>query len=518
MKSALKNCLSVTSQNKEAASWDSEEFVGLVRKKIFVRIFFVRFALFFLFIFLSSCGGGGSSPTPTPDPPNQNPTFTWEVVTPESQGLSAAKVTAAMNYAMEDGNYTQAAIIIKNGKIVAEQYRGIGTNEVTQLVDHAQTNWDADTLNRIYGTRNINSLVTSWSVAKSITSIIFGIALEQGYFSGSLDTTAATYLTEWAGNSKNTITIKNLLDMRSGLVPKCYSDSGGWVECDAAGMLGGGGYVSSDDQLSECINNRRMAETEQTHPWYQSGFAGGPYDFNKGDWVYQNCDTQVLGEIFFRATKVDIKTFADTYLFSKIGITPDSAEWWRDNTTEGQANGNYLTYCCLDMTARDFAKIALLLDNDGVWLGEQVIPISYVQAIKNITTTSVVTEDYYAGTISYGLKFWSLYGAQVCGLDGEGNYQNNNEKCVADNTIITPQGFDGQYPSIDFQNNLIMIRFSLYHHGNTLGATEKKMKVDIQPSPLNYILTAPQVATAPDNQIGTNFSQAIFWYLLNNNN
>ena len=474
----------------------------------------MKYLFLLIFILLSSCGGGGNTPAPTPDPPARNPTFSWEVVTPESQGLSAAKVTAAINYAMEDGNYTQAAIIIKNGKIVAEQYRGIGTNEVTQLVDHAQTNWDADTLNRIYGTRNINSLVTSWSVAKSITSIIFGIALEQGYFSGSLDTTAATYLTEWAGNSKNTITIKNLLDMRSGLVPKCYSDVGGWTECDGAGIAGGGGFVSSNDQLTECIQNRSMAATEARHSWYQSG----GYDFNKGDWMYQNCDTQVLGEIFFRAVGQDIKSFADTYLFSKIGITSDSAQWWRDNTTGGQANGNYLSYCCLDMTARDFARIALLLVNDGVWLGEQVIPLSYVQAIKNITTTSVVTGDYYQGTLSYGLKFWSVYGGTVCGLDGSGNFQNNGEKCVADNTIITPQGFDGQYTMMDFENKLIMIRFSLYHHANTLEATEKKMVADAFPAPVNYIITAPRVATSPISPLNVFFPYASYWYMLNNNN
>ena len=147
-------------------------------------------------------------------------------------------------------------------------------------MDHAQTSWDAETLNRVYGTRSQNALVTSWSVAKSITSIIFGIALEQGYFSGSLDTTAATYLDragEWAGNSKSTITIKNLLDMRSGLVPKCYSDVGGWTECDGAGIAGGGGFVNSNDQLTECIQNRSMAATEARHSWYQSG----GYDFNK---------------------------------------------------------------------------------------------------------------------------------------------------------------------------------------------------------------------------------------------
>ena len=234
----------------------------------------MKYLFLLIFILLSSCGGGGNTPTLTPDPPAQNPTFSWEVVTPESQGLSAEKVTAAINFAMEDGRYTQAAIIIKNGKIVAEQYRGIGTSEVTQMVDHEQTNWDADTLNRIYGTRSQNALVTSWSVAKSITSIIFGIAVDKGYFSGSLDTTAATYLDragEWEGNSKSTITIKNLLDMRSGLVPKCYSDVGGWTECDAELIRGGGGFVSSNDQLTECINNRSMAATEARHSWYQSG-------------------------------------------------------------------------------------------------------------------------------------------------------------------------------------------------------------------------------------------------------
>jgi CubicO group peptidase (beta-lactamase class C family) len=257
-----------------------------------------------------------------------------------------------------------------------------------------------------------------------------------------------------------------------------------------------------------------MAGTGQTHSWYQSGL----YNYDEGDWVYQNCDTQILGEIFFRAVGQDIKTFADTYLFSKIGITPDSAQWWRDNTSGGQANGNYLAYCCLDMTARDFAKIALLLINDGVWLGERIIPLSYVQAIKNITSSSVVTGDYFQGTMSYGLKFWSLYGGNVCGLDAEGKYQNNGEKCVADNTIITPQGFDGQYPSMDFQNNLIMIRFSLYHHANTLEATEKKMVADAAPAPVNYILTAPVVATSPDSPLNITFPQATFWYMLNNSN
>ena len=78
----------------------------------------MKFLFLLIFILLSSCGGGGNTPAPTPDPPAQNPTFSWEVVTPESQGLSAAKVTAAMNFAMEEGRYTQAAIIIKMARLL----------------------------------------------------------------------------------------------------------------------------------------------------------------------------------------------------------------------------------------------------------------------------------------------------------------------------------------------------------------------------------------------------------------
>jgi hypothetical protein len=71
---------------------------------------------------------------------------------------------------------------------------------------------------------------------------------------------------------------------------------------------------------------------------------------------------------------------------------------------------------------------------------------------------------------------------------------------------------------MDFQNKLIMIRFSLYHHANTLGATEKKMVADSPPALVNYILTAPVIATSPESPIAYGFAQPIFWYMLNNGN
>ena len=87
----------------------------------------------------------------------------------------------------------------------------------------------------------------------------------------------------------------------------------------------------------------------------------------------------VLGEILYRATGQDLQTYADLQLFSKIGM---QAQWWRDNDGTSQVDGNYLAYCCLDATPRDFARFGQLLLNNGLWDSEQVIPSAYVDNIK----------------------------------------------------------------------------------------------------------------------------------------
>ena len=263
--------------------------------------------------------------------------------------------------------------------------------------------------------------------------------------------------------------------------------------------------VNNQIRNSQSLNQNYSASIE-------TNFRDKP-NFEIGYFLYSNCDTMILGEIFYRAVGQDIKTFGDTHLFSKLNI---SADWWRDNSTGGQANGNFLSYCCIDMTTRDCAKVALLLMNDGVWQGEQIIPLSYVQAIKNITTSSVITETN-GGVISYGLKFWSLYGGSNCGGTGV-QVGTGDQKCVPDNTIITPIGFDGQYMLMDFTNNLIMIRFSLYLPAEQANS-EKKMTVS-DPANLAYIFTAPTAVTSTSDPanvpLSVFFPAAEYWYRLNN--
>ena len=86
-------------------------------------------------------------------------------------------------------------------------------------------------------------------------------------------------------------------------------------------------------------------------------------------------------------------------------------------------------------------------------------------------------------------------------------------KSVPDNTVISPVGYDGQYMLMDFTNNLIMIRFSLYLALQQV-STDKKMIV-AYPEPSNLILTLPIAATNP-NPVARFFPIAEYWYTLNN--
>ena len=137
---------------------------------------------------LMSCGGGsGGGSVPTPDSFASNttssstssgatnvatsvcsksvsntlteywPENTWKTAAPETLGMCPDAIDDALEYAFAAGNDTGAVLIIKNGAIVAERYAE---------------------------DRDSSSLVTSWSVAKSVTSALVGAALESGDIKG----------------------------------------------------------------------------------------------------------------------------------------------------------------------------------------------------------------------------------------------------------------------------------------------------------------------------------------------
>ena len=122
----------------------------------------------------------------------------------------------AFDQGMADGSFTQASLVIKNERIVHEEYRGLTEQEKQILIannvpEQIYTNFDF---------RDRFSLASSWSVAKSFVSIVIGIAIDDGLID-SIDEVASNYIYEWENDERSYITIRDLLNMRSGLVPIC---------------------------------------------------------------------------------------------------------------------------------------------------------------------------------------------------------------------------------------------------------------------------------------------------------
>ena len=454
-------------------------------------------------ISMTSCGGGGSSsdqPAPAPVPASpKNPVSpvvpctqpdcsAWQEATPASVGMDSVKLNAAFDYAFGDGSFTQAAVIIKDNKLIKERYRGILDGELTTVT--SSLGLDATITNGIFGNKDKDSLASSWSTAKSFTSVLVGIALEQGFIT-SLSESASVYITEWAYDERATITLRQLLDMRSGMPTVCFDQTTRSLGTCTTAEGSGGSLVFSNNQMDACLA-RELAETGVIQPWYSSIKV-----YQAGAWLYSNCDTMVIGEILYRATGKDLETYADINLFSKLSIT---AHWWQDNDSTDQVDGNYLAYCCLDMTPRDFAKFGQLLLNNGVWNEEQVLPSSYVDKIKNITADSQVAE--YNGAISYGLKFWTI-----------GSITQPDGTIFPDaNTIYSTIGFDGQYIMIDFENNMVVTRNSLYQPVLN-GSGERKMAITAAGiAQSDFVATLPQGTGVSAN---SNFSSANFLYRVN---
>ena len=443
-------------------------------------------------VLLASCGGGGGGSSnnsyslPDVDPSEPIDNSIWSEASPESVGMDSTSLSAAFDEAFIDGTFTQAAVVIKDSKLVYERYRGIMLGEKSALV--SELNTDADTLQDRFGSRDKNSLASSWSTAKSFTSVMVAIAIEQGFIE-SLEESASVYINEWANDERAQITIRNLLDMRSGLPILCAdANNPTLVICSNDSANSGGNLTLSDNQMSECIA-RQMAATGIPQPWYTYGST-----YESGYWVYSNCDTMVLGEILFRATGQDLQTYADRHLFSKIGMT---AYWWRDNTASAQVDGNYLAYCCLDATPRDFAKFGQLLLNNGEWDGEQVVPASYVDKIKNIVVDSRVDE--LTDSLSYGLQFWTTMPTS----------QSDGSMYPPANTIYATQGFDGQYIMIDFDRDLVVVRTSLYYPALTEN-DQRKMNVNAaDTSNASYTATLPAAVGATS---GTSYNNQALLY------
>jgi CubicO group peptidase (beta-lactamase class C family) len=171
-----------------------------------------------------------------------------------------------------------------------------------------------------------STLVNSFSVTKSVVSALVGIAISEGHIR-SVDQTVADFLPEFRDKAYGKVTIRNLLQMTSGIA---FSFNGWSPFADNAQF-----YYGSD--LRGQVSKLRAAKPQGT------------------EWKYKESDPQMLGLILERATGMTLSRYLEEKIWHPLGMEFD-ASWSLDSKEHGVEKA----FCCFNARARDFAKLGVL--------------------------------------------------------------------------------------------------------------------------------------------------------------
>lgn len=186
----------------------------------------------------------------------------------------------------------------------------------------------------------------SWSMAKSVTSALFGIAVEKGLIE-SIQDPVTKYVPELEGSGYENVPIKHVLQMSSGIrFDEDYADFNSDINRMGRALALGTPLI---DFIGTMENERE------------------PGTYNH----YVSMDTQVLGHVLMNATGKNLSTLTEQWLWSKIGAQSD-AYWMVD------ASGAELAFGGFNATLHDYARFGRLYLNEGEWNGERVVPERWV--------------------------------------------------------------------------------------------------------------------------------------------
>ena len=229
--------------------------------------------------------------------------------------------------------------------------------------------------------RNDRHRFTSFSMAKTVTAMLIGVAIAEGQIR-SVDDLAAAYVPGLADTEYGRTSLRHLLQMSSGVH---FSEN----------------YSGADDAL------RLFIDTV-----FQDG-AGGvaavkPY--NQRDWPagtmfsYASVETHVLGLVLRAAVGRPVADYLHEKIWEPMGAEAD-ATWLVDRT------GQEVTFCCLNAVLRDYARLGLLLAHDGSWRGRQLIPSAWVNDATRVRDDQPHLRPGTARRfIGYGYQVWILPG------------------------------------------------------------------------------------------------------------
>ena len=240
-------------------------------------------------------------------------------------------------------------LILKNGEIVAERYR--------------------------YG-RTEDARFLSFSMAKSVTSMLIGVALEKGLIA-SLDEPSGQYAKDLAGSAYGATSIRHLLRMSSGInFTERYDGQDDVSKLSYSFATGSPSVVSVLQAFSE-----------------RHSPSGAKF-------VYASAETEVLGRVLTGATGRSMADLTSEWLWKPLGAEGD-AFWCQGRDRQAGA------YFCFNATLRDWGRLGLLMANDGKAGGKQIISAEYLREATDIVKQPAAFAPYKATPyFGYGYQFW----------------------------------------------------------------------------------------------------------------
>ncbi|MFD6183575.1 serine hydrolase domain-containing protein [Streptomyces goshikiensis] len=264
--------------------------------------------------------------------------------------------------------HTNAFLVLHDGKLAHQWYRE-GAGPTTRMA--------------------------SWSVAKSMVSLLAGQAIEAGKLSE--DDRLVDVLPQLrTGGRYDEITVRHLLDMTAGVdVPEDY----------AGNFLAGTARMYLTRDLPGFIEDHRGLE-------FRPGSEGG----------YRSVDTELLGMVVAKAEGRPLADLFADNIWEPVGAQ-DTAAWNLDR--EG---GTEKAFCCLNATARDYAKIGQLVLDGGRVNGRQVIPKAWIARISTPAPHKV-------NKWGYSAQWWHAIGGDgtdfsAIGIHGQYIYVNPDTRTV----------------------------------------------------------------------------------------
>ncbi len=254
-----------------------------------------------------------------------------------------------------------------------------------------------------------NTPATHWmsmSLAKSITSTLFGAAIKDGLI-GSINDPVTKYVPRLTGSAYDGVTIRNVLMMASGVR---------WDETYTNPNSGSARAARSSTGTEAGRNNRPHEQAAASRT------AGQPLQLQ-----HRRDPKSATGDIVHGALKgKTISQYLSEKVWRPVGMQSD-ATWWLDSADGVEIGGSGLS-----ATLRDWGRFGVFIENGGIAAGQQILPAGWTTeaGTRKTLTTGKVSE--------YGYFWWPVTSGQSVqdgayaghGIEGQGLYINPKEKVV----------------------------------------------------------------------------------------